>query len=345
MRILTNGFETQNLSDFYSGSIAFVYPSYARISGIGIRTSGLTARLDELTEFYTRFAYSNFYNALGDNLRFRITNAAGGTVMALRWSYTSQLSPIKLYLQGSTTQIAAESAPVIRSDYTLFEIHYRYTDQSGPAHSPNIEVRTDGKTILTYNGSTFPTITGTPPPQTFKLGDIHFGNGTVCLLDDVAINDTLGSTDNSWCGDGHVIGLIPNGNGDSSQLTGSDGNSTDNYLLVDEIPANTTDYVESATPGHIDLYQLSNPNPALRTTDVIQRVWVAASARKVAIDPASDSLQLGIKSGSTTSWGNNVDLGIAFRAHRTEDYRVNPATNSPWTAADLTDLQGGVKIV
>jgi hypothetical protein len=62
--------------------------------------------------------------------------------------------------------------------------------------------------------------------------------------------------------DAFIFGLIPNGNS-SSQLVGSDADSTDNYLLVDDRPmddatAITTYVEETTTPGNRDIYELEN---------------------------------------------------------------------------------------
>lgn len=76
-------------------------------------------------------------------------------------------------------------------------------------------------------------------------------------IDDVLICDTTGSINNSWPGQISIAGVRPAGNGAHSGLTGSDGDSTDNYLLVDEYPFNTTDYAASGVVGVRDTYDMS----------------------------------------------------------------------------------------
>lgn len=58
----------------------------------------------------------------------------------------------------------------------------------------------------------------------------------------------------SWLNNGWVYLISPNANGTYSQLTGSDGNSTDNYALVDEVPVSTADYAEATSTGLKDSY-------------------------------------------------------------------------------------------
>jgi len=218
----------------------------------------------------------------------------------------------------------------------LFEIYYNFTNESG--HSPYIEIKLDGVSRFTHSD---PTSSSLETPFERKLGFIDYCVATRAYLDDIAINDISGSRDNSWCGDGHVIALTPNANGDSSQFVGSDGNSTDNYLLVDDFPVNTADYVESSVVGMIDLYNVTSPTPALKTDDVVKRVWVSATARELSAD--GDTLRLGVKSGGTAAWSDQIPLGIDFREQRGGDLYVNPSTGQPWTHANLDTLQVGVK--
>lgn len=54
------------------------------------------------------------------------------------------------------------------------------------------------------------------------------------MMDDLYICDSNGSKNNTFLGAVRVRPIHPSGNGNSSQLVGSDGNSTDNYKLVSE---------------------------------------------------------------------------------------------------------------
>jgi hypothetical protein len=58
---------------------------------------------------------------------------------------------------------------------------------------------------------------------------------------------------------------LSDGNGDFSQLVGSDADSTNNYLLVNEAGAPvTTSYVESDTVGQRDFYAMGDIDPVQR---------------------------------------------------------------------------------
>ncbi|MDA8217615.1 MAG: hypothetical protein M0Z94_08375 [Dehalococcoidales bacterium] len=164
-------------------------------------------------------------------------------------------------------------------------------------------------------------------------------NTQVGVVDDVAVNDTAGAIHNSWCGDGYGKLLVPNANGDLSQLVGSDANSVDNYLLVDEVPYNTTDYVESATVGAKDLYHVANPG--LAANEVINSVRVVAFAK---LDlPGAGSIQAGIKT-AIEDWGTAVALNDTTWKVAHKFYAVDPADLAAWTEAKVNSLQVGVQV-
>jgi hypothetical protein len=333
MRLLTEGFEQRTLENFPGGTATFT--TNGRINGLAADTTLLTFPLVENNEFYTRFAYAIRGGNLAEVVRFQVRDSNGTTVLRINFGH---MTPITVYLNNAAQPIAQIAQPMNMNWY-VFEIHYRFTDQAGGAST--FERKRDGILLAQTSVATAQV---TQPPFTGKLGYLDFGAvGKFCLLDDIAVNDTTGTQDNSWCGDGHIIALVPNANGDRSEFIGSDGNSVDNYLLVDEFPVNlsggTGDYVESLTPGAADLYQVGNP--VLKSGDVIQRVWVYAQMREQSAD--GDTVQLGGKSNGVEFWGDPIALGVSFRPYNSEEYLVNPGTGSAWTQQNITDLQIGVK--
>jgi hypothetical protein len=71
-------------------------------------------------------------------------------------------------------------------------------------------------------------------------------------IDDIALNDTSGTVNNSWCGNGTIIGLHPNGAGNYTQFTNSTG-----YVLAE----NSTTTTNIEITGH-----------GLTTNDVVYNV-------------------------------------------------------------------------
>jgi hypothetical protein len=161
-------------------------------------------------------------------------------------------------------------------------------------------------------------------------------------LDDWAINNTSSSVNNSWCEDGSVLACILNGNGSSSQFIGSDGNSVDNYLLIDETPGNAgTDYVQSATTGDKDLYAVSNL-PTLGVGDNVKVVQAVVQARESVAD--SQQLQLGIRSGATEDWDTAQTMNINWLYYRSKHWETDPNTGAAWSESAFNAIEAGIKI-
>ncbi|HEV8654485.1 MAG TPA: hypothetical protein VGR85_03115 [Candidatus Limnocylindria bacterium] len=141
-------------------------------------------------------------------------------------------------------------------------------------------------------------------------------------------------------GDSRVERSLPSGNGNSSQWVGSDGNSTDNYLLVDETAPNAdTDYVASSTAGDIDLYAFANVTP---TTGAVKEVSVSLFARKD--DAGARSIATMVRDGGTNAAGATQSIGSTY-LYYTESYVKNPVTTNDWTITEVNADEYGQKLV
>jgi hypothetical protein len=250
----------------------------------------------------------------------------GATVLgSVRLNATT--SRLEIWISTGTL-VATSVASLSTSTYYLIEVHIRL-DNSGA-----IDVRVDGADFVSFAGDT------TPGADT-TFDNLYLVSPGVVYLDDLAFNDASGSADNSWCGDGKIVMLSPNGNGDLSQLMGSDLNSVDNYLLVDEVPPNSdTDYVASATTNQADLYAMTTTT--IPTKAVVKRVFVEARAREEVA--SGDSIKLGIKTNSVEYWSGSIVQSTSYTRSVGPDYLVNPQTGSAWTQGEIDALQAGVKI-
>lgn len=175
------------------------------------------------------------------------------------------------------------------------------------------------------------------------------------IVDDLAINDASGSSENTWCGEGEVICLRPNGNGDNSDWTGSDGNSTDNYLLVEEFPPDTADYVQSNTSGQIDDYALEATPAAMDSDDTINVVQVGVYAAVSDVTGPDPDIVLRIKddTGGTVEESASLDCNsLTFQGpaplpadsnYKLTLYDLPGASTTAWTKAKLDTTQIGIR--
>ena len=108
-----------------------------------------------------------------------------------------------------------------------------------------LEVYDSGVIDMTVHGATRMSYLGTfKPSRAYGI-----------WWDDVGVNDTQGSENNSWLPNARIIGLVPTANGSYNQWTPVPGAGEDNYEDVDEVPQDAdTSYVEAAAGGLRDAY-------------------------------------------------------------------------------------------
>lgn len=155
---------------------------------------------------------------------------------------------------------------------------------------------------------------------------------------DFIINNTSGSTNNTWMGDKVVRAIKPNGNGNYSQLTGSDGDSTDNYQNVDEAPYSTTDYNFSATAGNKDSYTMEDLPSGVTNVYGVQVVTVAQKS-----DATAASFKPLIRSAGTDNAGTTHALSTSWVSY-TDPYDVDPTDSAAWTVSKVNALEVGTQV-
>jgi len=161
-------------------------------------------------------------------------------------------------------------------------------------------------------------------------------------LDDLYICNGAGSVNNNFLGDVVIETLYPNGNGNSSQLVGSDGNSTDNYLLVDEPgDPSAADYVGSPTIGQKDTYAFSNLVKVGGVLGVVAHAFAHKS------DAGAVSGRILARPTSTDFAGADFSpsVGTVASANGTKTiWELNPQTVAAWTTAEVDASQFGIEV-
>ncbi|KRT69321.1 MAG: hypothetical protein XU15_C0011G0147 [candidate division NC10 bacterium CSP1-5] len=325
-RIFTEGFEAGDTLFWGvagNGSVSTTTPR----SGSRCWQSGGTAAqksISAISEGYVRLGL--FATGIAAQVIMR-WYASGTELGSLRLSSAGNL---QLYTSTGTL-VATGSVAIQLNTWYLVEVRIKIADAGGV-----LEVKVDGTVDATFSGDTKP-----GADTTFNLIYILHTGASVWRIDDFALNDTAGGVDDGYPGDGKVVMLTPNGNGDSSQLVGNDGNSVDNYLLVDEIPSDSdTTYVESATATEKDLYGMTTYT--LESGQTVLRLWVEARARE--LTAAGDGIQLGVKSGATESFSATRPIGTSYARYVGDDLKTDPNTAAAWTQGGLDALQAGVKV-
>lgn len=169
------------------------------------------------------------------------------------------------------------------------------------------------------------------PPSSLRLyvGNSNASAESGCQIGDIVVTDTAELIPES-----RVDVLVPDGT-TTAQWVGSDGNSVDNHLLVDDAgPAlDTADYVQSDTVGALDTYTIGNLPHAPAS---IQAVQVAAKAAKISGSDRTMAVQL----NSAESTALNPGAGGTVSGV----WDTDPATGSAWTTSGVNGMTAGITI-
>lgn len=303
--------------DNFTGGIAKSFLS----STATIRFGGAVKLATTPSEDFPLLFIPAFAGSFG-NICLKATTA-GGLVLIRQGSAYGTWQ----FVSGSTT-LAAASEGLAVGQWAYLEVEYL------PASNPTgrFILRKNGTVILDYSGDTRSSTSVTKPDMIILTGG--FSPAPTIYWDDFYIADTSGSYNNTFKGDVEVRALTPNANGTYSQFTGSDGNSTDNYDLIND--TTYTDYVESSTVGQKDSYQLEDvSNMNVHAVQSVVR-GAQTSGGMAAVRPF-------VRVGSTDYPGTTQYLGQQNVS--TNIFEANPATSAAWTAADVNGTEVGIEVV
>ena len=248
-----------------------------------------------------------------------------GTVLELNVRATNGY----LALYRGATQIAITASAVLSATtFHYVELKGTLANSGGTA-----DVQLDGANVISFTGDT---LAGTVTDIDRVV--IGTSTNTTDRTDDIYICDGTGSTNNTFLGDITVECLFPNGNGNSSVLVGSDADSTDNYLLVDETTPSTADHVGSATEGDKDTYAYGNitgnPNTIL---------GVAVNSYQAKSDSGTKFARPVVRSGTTDYVGASVALSTAYLSDQ-QIWETDPDTASAWTESGINSAEFGFEV-
>lgn len=321
-RLWTEGFEMQD-EYFWDTAVGSISTGTARSGNASWLLSAGDDRknVNSLGEFYMRIGWRFGTTVLATPFQWRNGTTVIGGIRHIA-------SPNCFVAQVGTTTVATGTFSISTDTWYEIEVHVKIDNTLG-----SIQLKVDGVMDINFAGDTQPAALSVIDNLLFtRLSSEDY-------LDDLALNDTTGGADNSWCGDGHVILLIPNAAGDTTEWSASPTGS--NYLRVDELPPNDdTDYVYSSTSGTVDLYNLTSSG--LPSVEIL-RVWPEARARD---DVAAGGLiGLPIKTNGVQYEGTSVSLLTTYTKQILGDARtVNPQTSAAWNVSELDALQVGVQV-
>lgn len=185
------------------------------------------------------------------------------------------------------------------------------------------------------------TLYSTEPAYTNCIG-FYGMNSAARYYDDIYICDETGAVNNTFLGPVKVATLYPTGEGNTNDFMGSDADSIDNHLHVDDMGQDAdASYVESDTPGAIDLYTMD----ATDNVGVIHGIDALSRVKNDVI--GGGSVRQGapiLRVNGTNYQGDTFNIGppYVYKHHLLEE---NPDDSAAWETADLDTIEFGIKVV
>lgn len=345
--ILLEGFDDELFTDRWNATTGVEIRSseYARTGNVAVLSAG-----DSANDYFRRMFTASEEHAtitVGAWITPTIMPVTDELVLGLfeLWSdgwgtkhlaLTFRESGALTVMRGTTTQLGSSDIVYRAAN----ESHY--VEMSAFLHDTagTVKVWVDGALVInlsgidTKNGGTKAVFDGIQ----FRTGNDNLPRPE--FTDIYVTNGTGAAPYNGNLGDIVVHTQLPNANGNYSQFTGSDGNSTDNYLLVDENPRDDdTTYVETSVNGERDSYGFEDIAPV---TGKILGVIATANARNTG---AAENLQLSTRIGSTDYDSATLTAPGDYDSLSEKVWQVSPATAADWTFAEFNAAEFGIENV
>lgn len=332
-RLLTDGAESGDTSRVNSIVTSFDVSSTARTGNYsysngnvnGSEHSGVLPLSAAASEFYVRVAFRGNTNVTDYVLRFLDGVSQSGSIRVNGLSNSTTLGGY----DGATLRVTSSSIVWNINEWHVVEVYYKH------AANPNgrITIKFDGTIVADYTGTT------NSQPQTTNIQLIQSGvSGNIHNWDDIAVNDISGSIDNSWVGDGGILmPLVPISTGTYVGFLASGSATT--WQSIDEIPANSTDFIYTSVSGTVTTFNTSSLS-GLPVGALISRLWVELYAKESAAD--GDKVATLLRSGVTDVTGTSQSLTLAFARYISSEYITNPDTSGTWSVTAINSVQPGV---
>lgn len=234
------------------------------------------------------------------------------------------------------TLLATGTQPLYTAQWNYVEVSVTISDTVGEVH-----VRLNGSLTdeVSYVGDTKNAGTNTTIDKITIAMTGGSGVNKSMISDVYILNDTGAGPNNTFLGDVVVRTLSPNGNGTYSMLVGSDGDSINNYLLVDEHPYSGTDYAGSANTGDKDTYTMTDLPNGVTTVYGVQ-----VTGKMAKNDATLGQARYIVRSGGTDYGGTTRALTTSFTGY-SDLYETDPATGVQWTPTAVNNMESGMEVM
>lgn len=350
----TAGVET-NFNDGSSQSISTSIKRSGEASWRVNTTSSLSAFNKYFVNTPTQGKYwvrIYLYIATSPSARHNILNLNGAARrIGVRLNTSNQL---ELWNEEDNLQIGSASSALSTATWYRIELHADTTTLS----STSAELRLNGSTTASGTANLAAAF------DRIQFGVMDTSSTSDLYFDDIAINGPS-SASNNWPGEGKIVHMQPNADGDNVAWADSGGNSID-YDEVDEIPPDDdSTYIHSSSAGNLEDLNLESASSAgIGASDTITAVSVGLrfqacnSGGPACLVGAGDNYKARLKAtgGGTVeeSASINADNGAGYATNRNSasaNANLYPLTLldlpgssvTKWTPSDLDTAQIGMR--
>jgi len=259
---------------------------------------------------------------------FDIRDVSGNKLVTLR--YNGGIQTLYLDVGGSNK---ASYTTYNNDVWKHFSVDVKIDSSAGW-----VKVYMNGSLIMSWSGNTGnANITDILLGNFPGLGD-YYCQVNYIYFDDLYIDDTAGESEPTSAPPIRYFQVVaPNADGNYSQWVGSDGNSTNNYALVDEIPPSTADYIICSGVDVLDSYNMDTTT--IPANHEIVALIPTVYAKKTGLTDVQ--VALGTRLSSTDLVGSDQTL-TGTDALYFERQLTKPGGGN-WTQTDLDAVETVVK--
>lgn len=270
----------------------------------------------------------------------RISLGDSGDRIALWLTASGGLQVVRYNQYNSASGIATAAAAWTMDQYLYVEMHVKLDPTNGFCR-----VRANGVEVINFTGPTQDNGSSTASsfayvslwgPSVNWAGNCHYDD--LYILDVVDGTALQGRAFNAPLGQPKIEPLALSASGPTNEWVGSDGDSVDNHLLVDEVPPSATDYIESSTVGQRDLYDFATPT----LSGEILAVDVSAFAASP--DGGTNPIKMVARtSAGTAQVGAGAVPGGSYK-YITDGPKGKDPDGNTWTKTAVGDATFGVEV-
>ncbi|MFO0915279.1 MAG: hypothetical protein U0795_20120 [Pirellulales bacterium] len=270
------------------------------------------------------------YDPLTAQIMLRVGNATTDANLRLQLGTDRKLSILDAVgvVRGTSTVAYAKDT------WHFLELRIVHSDSTA---ANDVVLWMNGQEAINLPAGTDTAYVGTTITDFSFVGSDSIGNNH--YFDSLCVWNTAGSAPwNSYVAEYRMSCLRPSGNGSSSGCVGSDGNSVDNYLLVDDPTSDAdTTYVQSDAALDVDLYVCDDLPASAGNVLAVHSLalWKKTSG-------ASKVSRQVCRIGGTNYESGDVSPTTAYAWH-SRLMETSPATSAAWSVSEINAAEFGVK--